>query len=77
MGIVEKLQIIQKFYINFLNKYSVLNEIKEDNPKNIKEDDFKFKYFFYNLAKLITKDNEDNILSRKIKSIEGSVKSRK
>lgn len=72
--VTDNSEILYKF---FLNKHSVLNEIREDNPNNIKEDDFKFKYFFYSLARTITKDNEDNILSRKIKSIEQSVKSRK
>ena len=61
----------------FTNKYSVLNEIKENNFNNKKDNDYIFKYFFYNLAKVIVKDNEDNILARKIKSIEQSVKSRK
>ena len=64
-------------YNYFSNKYSVLNEVKEDDIANNDEGDYIFKYFFYNLAKAIVKDDENSILTRKIRSIEQSIKSRK
>ena len=64
-------------YNYFSNEYSVLNEVKEDDIANNDEGDYIFKYFFYNLAKAIVKDDENSILTRKIRSIEQSIKSRK